>query len=317
MLLQLTPAFITFLLTVFIAPLLIYTLKKLKLTQPIRVELPSDHQEKKGTPLMLGSVFFVGIFVALYYYTTSPVMLFLVATFILFSFIGFLDDFWKASKQDPGGVSGKTKLKFQFAFTILLLYIGIDLFEIDTSIRVTESLNIVLPYIIYLILITLFIVGTANAINFTDGMDGLLGMVSIPTYFFFFVISENTEVKVFCLVMIATILGFLIYNLYPAKAFMGDTGSLAIGGTLSFLAIIENVEILIPILFIIYLAEQLSVIIQVAYFKRTKKKLFRFTPIHYHYGIKYGWSENMIVTVFAMISWAACGICLVYYEVFM
>jgi phospho-N-acetylmuramoyl-pentapeptide-transferase len=313
---QLTPAFITFLLTVLIAPVLIFTLKRLKLTQPIRVELPADHQEKKGTPLMAGSVFFVGIIVAMFYYT-SPSMLFLVGTFILFSFIGFLDDFWKASKQDPGGVSGRTKLIFQFGFTILLLYIGIDMFNIDTSIRVTESFHIVLPYIPYLVIITLFIVGTANAINFTDGMDGLLGMVAIPTYFFFFVITENTEVKVFCLVMIATILGFLIYNLYPAKAFMGDTGSLAIGGTLSFLAIIENVEILIPILFIIYLAEQLSVIIQVAYFKRTKKKLFRFTPIHYHYGIKYGWSENMIVTVFAMVSWAACGICLFYFEVFM
>jgi phospho-N-acetylmuramoyl-pentapeptide-transferase len=313
---QLTPAFITFLLTVLIAPVLIFTLKSLKLTQPIRVELPADHQEKKGTPLMAGSVFFVGIIVALFYYT-SPSMLFLVGTFILFSFIGFLDDFWKASRQDPGGVSGRTKLIFQFGFTILLLYIGIDLFNIDTSIRVTESFHIVLPYIPYLVIITLFIVGTANAINFTDGMDGLLGMVAIPTYFFFFVITENTEVKVFCLVMIATILGFMIYNLYPAKAFMGDTGSLAIGGTLSFLAIIENVEILIPVLFIIYLAEQLSVIIQVAYFKRTKKKLFRFTPIHYHYGIKYGWSENMIVTVFAMVSWAACGICLFYFEVFM
>ncbi|MCM3733593.1 phospho-N-acetylmuramoyl-pentapeptide-transferase [Fictibacillus nanhaiensis] len=316
MLVQLTPAFITFLLTVLLAPVLIFTLKRLKLTQPIRVELPADHQEKKGTPLMAGSVFFVGIIVALFYYT-SPIMIFLVGTFVLFSFIGFLDDFWKASKQDPGGVSGKTKLIFQFGFTILLLYIGIDLFNIDTSIRVTESYHILLPYIPYLVIITLFIVGTANAINFTDGMDGLLGMVAIPTYFFFFVISENTEVKVFCLVMIATILGFLIYNLYPAKAFMGDTGSLAIGGTLSFLAIIENVEILIPILFIIYLAEQLSVIIQVAYFKRTKKKLFRFTPIHYHYGIKYGWSENMIVTVFAMVSWAACGICLIYFEMFM
>jgi phospho-N-acetylmuramoyl-pentapeptide-transferase len=315
-LLQLTPAFITFLLTVLIAPVLIFTLKKLKLTQPIRVELPADHQEKKGTPLMAGSVFFVGIIVALFYYT-SPNMLFLVGTFILFSFIGFLDDFWKASKQDPGGVSGRTKLIFQFGFTILLLYIGIDLFNIDTSIRVTESFHIVLPYIPYLVIITLFIVGTANAINFTDGMDGLLGMVAIPTYFFFFVITENMEVKVFCLVMIATILGFLIYNLYPAKAFMGDTGSLALGGTLSFLAIIENVEILIPILFIIYLAEQLSVIIQVAYFKRTKKKLFSFTPLHYHYGIKHGWSENMIVTVFAMVSWAACGICLFYFEVFM
>ncbi|MDR7071480.1 phospho-N-acetylmuramoyl-pentapeptide-transferase [Fictibacillus barbaricus] len=313
---QLTPALITFFITVCIAPLLIFILQKLKLTQPIRAELPADHQEKKGTPLMLGSVFLVGVAVA-WLNDKSPEMLFLVCTFILFSFIGFLDDFWKASKQDPGGVSGKTKLYFQFGFTILLLFAGVQLFEMDTSIHITESLQIVLPYSLYFVVITLFIVGTANAINFTDGMDGLLGMVSIPTYFFFFVISEHTEVKIFCLVMIAAILGFLIYNLYPAKAFMGDTGSLAIGGTLSFLAIIEKVEILIPILFIIYLGEQLSVILQVAYFKRTKKKLFRFTPIHYHYRLKYGWSENMIVTVFAMVSWAACAICLIYYRVFM
>ncbi|WNB91125.1 phospho-N-acetylmuramoyl-pentapeptide-transferase [Bacillus sp. NEB1478] len=313
---QLTPALITFIITVLIAPVLIFILDKLKWTQPIRAELPADHQEKKGTPLMLGIVFLVGVAVA-FYYDQSPAMLFLLSTFLLFSFIGFLDDHWKASKQDPGGVSGKTKLLFQFGFTILLLFAAVNLFELDPSIHLTESLQIVLPYSFYFVVITLFIVGTANAINFTDGMDGLLGMVAIPTYFFFFVISEHAEVKIFSLVMIAAILGFLIYNLYPAKAFMGDTGSLAIGGTLSFLAIIEKVEILIPILFFIYLAEQLSVILQVTYFKRTKKKLFRFTPIHYHYGIKYGWSENMIVTVFAMVSWAACSVCLIYYKVLM
>jgi phospho-N-acetylmuramoyl-pentapeptide-transferase len=302
--------------TVLIAPVLIFILDKLKWTQPIRAELPADHQEKKGTPLMLGSVFLVGVAVA-FYYNQSPVMLFLITTFLLFSFIGFLDDHWKASKQDPGGVSAKTKLIFQFGFTILLLFASINLFELDTSIQLTESLQIVLPYSLYFVIITLFIVGTANAINFTDGMDGLLGMVAIPTYFFFFVISEYAEVKIFCLVMIAAILGFLIYNLYPAKAFMGDTGSLAIGGTLSFLAVIEKVEILIPVLFIIYLAEQLSVILQVAYFKRTRKRLFKFTPIHFHYGIKYGWSENMIVTMFSLVSWAACAICLIYFDFFM
>jgi phospho-N-acetylmuramoyl-pentapeptide-transferase len=313
---QLTPALITFLITLCIAPVLIFMLEKFKLTQPIRAELPADHQEKKGTPLMLGSVFFVGVAVALYY-DKSPVMLFLVGTFILFSFIGFMDDFWKASKQDPGGISSKTKLYFQFAFTILLLFVGVNIFQMDTSIHITDSLQVVLPYSVYFIVITLFIVGTANAINFTDGMDGLLGMVSIPTFFFFFVISEHPEVKLFSLVMIAAILGFLIFNLYPAKAFMGDTGSLALGGVLSFLAIIEKVEIVIPVLFIIYLAEQLSVILQVAYFKRTKKRLFRFTPIHFHYGMKHGWSENMIVTVFAGISWLACAVCLIYYYQFM
>src|SRR6185437_5277588 len=124
---------------------------------------------------------------------------------------------------------------------------------------------IALPVVVYAAVILLFVVGTANAINFTDGLDGLLINAAIPTYFFFFIISDHTEVKLFSLVMIACLLGLFLYNIYPAKAFMGDTGSLAIGGSLSFLAVLEKVELLIPILFFVYLAEQLSVILQVWY----------------------------------------------------
>lgn len=103
--------------------------------------------------------------------------------------------------------------------------------------------------------------------------------------------------------MIGCLLGLLLYNIYPARAFMGDTGSLAIGGSLSFLAVIEKVEILIPLLFFVYLAEQLSVILQVWYYKRTKLRLFRMTPIHFHFSLKYGWSENKIVVIFGFVSW--------------
>lgn len=308
----LIPAFITFVLVVILSPLLIATLRKLKLTQPIRAELPVEHHNKKGTPLMLGSIFFIGILVAFLHYS-SPLMFYLIATFTLFSVVGFLDDYWKASKQDPGGISAKTKLVFQFTFTIILLIVFINYFETDTTFRITDSISIFLPLWVYIALVTLFIVGTANAINFTDGMDGLLGMVSIPTYFFFFLITDHIEVKIFSLIMIASLAGFLIYNLYPAKAFMGDTGSMAIGGSLSFLAIIEKVEILVPILFIIYLAEQFSVILQVLYYKKTKKRLFLFTPIHFHYGMKYGWSENVIVLNFTIVSWACSFLSYLYF----
>lgn len=262
---------------------------------------------------MTGSIFLVGVLIALVY-KQNPLMIFLAVTFILFSFVGFLDDYWKASRQDPGGVSGKTKLFFQFVFTGTLLFILVKDFGLKTNINMMNDVSIELSTVAYFIIITLFIVGSANAINFTDGMDGLLGVVAIPTYFFFFLISERQEVQVFSLIMISCILGFLIYNIYPAKAFMGDTGSLAIGGSLSFLAVMEKVEVLIPILFFIYFAEQLSVILQVAFFKLTKKRIFRMTPIHYHFGLKYGWSENVIVIVFGLVSWICTFICLLYWK---
>lgn len=147
--------------------------------------------------------------------------------------------------------------------------------------------------------------GSANAINFTDGRDGLRINVAIPTYFFFFAISDRLEVKTFSLIMIGCLLGLFLYNIHPAKAFMGDTGSLAIGGSLAFLAILEKVEILIPSLFAVYWTEQLSVILQVWHYKRTGRRLFRMAPIHYHFGLKYGWSENRIVLAFGFVSWAS------------
>lgn len=307
------PAIIAFVLVSILSPLLIAVLRKLKFLQPIRKELPSGHQAKKGTPLMFGIILFVGIIISISF-SPTPMMYFLAITYILFSFVGFLDDFWKASRQDPLGVSGRTKLIFQFLFTGSLLYYAINEIGIDTSIHIYKNIAFELPMVLYFIVITLFVVGSANAINFTDGLDGLLGVVAIPSYFFFFIVSDSVEVRLFCLVMIGCILGFLIYNIFPAKAFMGDTGSLAIGGSLAFLAVIEKVEILIPVLFFIYFAEELSVILQVLFFKLTQKRIFRMTPIHFHFGIKYGWSENTIVTVFGVISWLCAFICLAYWK---
>lgn len=311
-----TPGLIAFTSVVILSPLLIKLLKQLQLTQPIRKELPSDHQLKKGTPLMYGFIFFVGVILALLYFHTPP-MLFLISTYILFSIVGFIDDFWKASRQDPGGISGKTKLLLQFAFTIVLLFYLVYGQDLNSKIHLYKDMSLDLPTSLYFVMITLFIVGSANAINFTDGLDGLLGVVSIPVYFFFFIISERLEVKLFCLIMIGCLLGFLIFNIFPAKAFMGDTGSLAIGGSLSFLAVYEKVELLIPILFFIFFAEQLAVILQVSFFKLTRRRIFRMTPIHFHFGLKYNWSETMIVTVFGFISWACIFICLVYWKYFL
>lgn len=310
------PAIISFAAVTVLSPVLISVLKFYKLTQPIRQELPSNHQKKKGTPLMLGGIFLLGIIITLLF-KPDKLTFFLAITFILFTLIGFADDFWKASRQDPGGISGKTKLFFQFLFTgSLLIYLTYD-YNLNTNISIFKSFSLSLPILAYIIVMVLFVVGSANAINFTDGLDGLLGVVAIPTYFFFFVISDKQEVKIFCLVMIGCILGFLLYNLFPAKGFMGDTGSLAIGGSLSILAVIEKVEILIPVLFFVYFAEQLSVILQVFSFKLTGRRIFKMSPIHYHFGLKYKWSENKTVLIFGIVSWLCALICWIYRELFL
>jgi len=310
------PALVTFFLVFFLLPLFIKFLLTKSLTQPIRQELPNNQQMKKGTPLMAGCIFLIGIIVS-YLSFQSYFMLYLCITFFLFSFVGFMDDYRKASKQDPAGVSAKTKLLLQSTITVALLYGLSSIWGLNPSIYIHDSLTIYLPSSVYVLLIALFIIGSANAINFTDGMDGLLSFVAIPTYFFFYFISDHIEVRIFSLIMISSLIAFLIYNKYPAKAFMGDTGSLAIGGSLAFLAIIEKVEILIPILFFIYLAEQLSVILQVLYYRFTKRRIFKMTPIHYHYGIKYGWSENVIVTVFGFVSWICTVMSIAYWKIFL
>jgi phospho-N-acetylmuramoyl-pentapeptide-transferase len=312
----LTAGIFSFLIVALITPLIILLFKKMNVIQPIRKELPPDHQQKKGTPLMVGIVFYIGVMVALFY-SSSGFMLLLCSIFVLFGFIGFLDDSWKAVKKDPGGVSGKTKLVFQFIFTFLFLFFLINYFEFDATIHITKELSIVLPLLLYVPIISLFIVGSANAINFTDGMDGLLANVAIPTFMFFFLTSSHIEIKILSIALVGCLLGFLIFNIYPAKGFMGDTGSLAIGGILAFFSVIEHVEILVPLLFIIYFAEQFSVIIQVYFYKMTGKRIFRMSPIHYHFSIKYGWSENKIVAIFGLISWLGCGIAYVYWYMFM
>ncbi|UVI29700.1 phospho-N-acetylmuramoyl-pentapeptide-transferase [Paenibacillus spongiae] len=299
---------LSFLLVALLTPLLIWGLRNLKLTQPIRSELPPDHQAKQGTPLMAGLILLIGVVTSLQFHP-APLMIFLCITFLLFSSVGFMDDLKKAVWQDPAGISGRTKLVFQFAFTAILLMTLFHSFSLTSDISLFNGFQLHLPVYVYIAIMLLFVVGSANAINFTDGLDGLLINVAIPTYFFFFLISDKQEVQTFSLVMIGCLLGLFLYNIYPARAFMGDTGSLAIGGSLSILAVIEKVEILIPILFSVYLAEKFSVILQVYYYKRTKLRLFKMAPIHYHFSLKYGWSENKIVMVFGFISWGSALIC--------
>lgn len=303
----------SFLAVALLTPLLIWGLRALRWTQPIRKELPADHQAKRGTPLMAGLILLTGVAMAMSFHP-RPLTNFLGMTFLSFSAIGFLDDFKKAHYQDPSGISSRTKLLCQFAAVGVLLIWIFAQSDASPDLVLFRDIRLPLPTPVYMAAVALFIVGSANAINFTDGLDGLLINTAIPTYFFFFLITDRPEVKTFTLIMIGCLLGLLIYNIHPAKAFMGDTGSLAIGGSLSFLAVLEKVEILIPLLFSVYLAEQFSVILQVWYFKRTRLRIFRMTPIHFHFSLKYGWSENRIVMIFGLASWASALLSWLYWK---
>ncbi len=310
------PALLALLVVMGLIPVQTRVFKAYGVVQPIRKELPADQQKKRGTPLMGGIVFLVSACI-LVWTNGSPDSLFLAALFLSFAFIGFLDDFKKAYAKSPDGISGKTKLVLQTVVTAAALYYLVHYNALDWTLPITRDLSLDVPLLVFLVGVGLIIVGSTNAINFTDGLDGLLSVVAIPSYFFFFVISQNVDVKLFCMLMMACLLGFLFYNRYPAKLIMGDTGSMAIGGSLSILAVMEHVVILLPVLFLVYFAEILSVVIQVSYFKRTGKRIFRMSPIHYHFSLKYGWKENTIVMVFGSVSWACALFCIGYYELFL
>ncbi|MCL6443044.1 MAG: phospho-N-acetylmuramoyl-pentapeptide-transferase [Alicyclobacillus sp.] len=312
---SLTPAALAFLMVMGIIPLQVRVFKTYGVVQPIRKELPADQQKKLGTPLMGGLVFILGAIITVWM-QQSEMSVFLAGAFVLFALIGFLDDFKKAYTKLPDGISARTKLILQAAVTAGALVYLIEQSGLESMLQVTRTISLGVPMIIFVVGVALIVIGSTNAINFTDGLDGLLSVVAIPTYFFFFVISQTEAVKLFCLVMMACLLGFLYYNRYPAKLIMGDTGSMAIGGTLSLMAVMEHVLILLPVLFFVYFAEILSVIIQVSYFKRTGKRIFRMSPIHYHFSLKYGWSENTIVAVFGAVSWICSLLCIGYYYLF-
>lgn len=310
------PALLAFAIVMAIIPIQTRLSRAYGVVQPIRQELPPDQQKKRGTPLMGGLVFLIGAVIA-WWVQPSAISALLTLAFILFACIGFLDDFKKAYTKSPDGISARTKLWMQAVVTAGALYLLMNWQHVESTLRITRNISVDMPIAMFAIGVCLIVIGSTNAINFTDGLDGLLSVCAIPTYFFFFAITNSNDVRMFCIVMIATLLAFLFYNRHPARIIMGDTGSMAIGGTLSLLAVMEHVLILLPVLFLVYFAEILSVILQVSYYKRTGRRIFRMTPIHYHFSLKYGWNENTIVLVFGGVSWVCALFCLEYYDWFM
>lgn len=292
--------------------LILPILKKRKIGQNIRDVGPKSHYSKAGTPTMGGIIFMIAtLILSLIFLDFNLKNAILIISMLGFGAIGFIDDFRKLVLKQSEGLSPKGKLVLQFALAIIITVMAfindkdsIELFRIPFT-NFDLKLGILgIPLMIFII------VGTTNATNLTDGLDGLLASVSVPVFITLAIIGKGTDNELFSYIMMGTLLGFLFFNSNPASVFMGDTGSMAIGGAVVALSIVLRIPIYLIIFGGIYVMETLSVIIQVlSYRHRNKKRVFLMTPIHHHFELK-GYKEAKIVVSFTVVSVILCMITL-------
>lgn len=306
---------IAFFITVVLSPTMIKFLQKLKFGQFIRDEGPESHLKKSGTPTMGGLIFIFGILVvALIYMRKYPDILPILFVTLGFGLIGFLDDYIKVVMKRSLGLTPLQKMFGQILVTGVFAWYMV--FNSGCGTRM------ILPFtggkeielgIFYVPLLFFIVLGTVNGANFTDGLDGLASSVTVLIATFFTVAAVGLGVTGIVPITCATIgalLGFLVFNVYPARVFMGDTGSLALGGFVVSTAYLLKMPLFIPIVAFIYLIEVLSVIIQVSYYKKTKKRIFKMAPIHHHFELS-GWPETKVVAIFGIVTAVLCLIGLI------
>ncbi len=300
---------VAYFLTVLMLPRLIKYLHELKFGQAIREEGPQSHMHKKGTPTMGGISFIISIIIslviAMFLDSENMKYYFLfVYTTISFSIIGYIDDMLIVVKKKNDGLAPRKKLMLQILFSVIFYILVTFIYKDINYIHIPVldyKLNI--SYL-YLIFIVFWQTGFSNAVNLTDGLDGLATSVTIITTTTFALLAykeNNYPVLVFCLTIVGALLGFLLFNRNPAKIFMGDTGSLALGGILAAISVILHKEIAFLFIGLVYILETLSVIIQVAYFKKTGKRIFKMSPLHHHFELS-GYGEVKTVYIFVAIA---------------
>lgn len=282
-------------------PFFIPELHKLKFGQSIREEGPKSHQKKSGTPTMGGIMIILGITLGtLAAAPWTPEVLLAVFIMLGHFVLGFLDDYIKVVKKRNLGLKARQKLAGQILIAVVTMYVATQVLGIDTDIWIPGLDANVSLGVLYYPLVLFVLVGTSNAVNLTDGLDGLAaGTVAIAASAFAVVsvLTGHGDLSYFCVAMAAACLAFLRFNAHPAKVFMGDTGSLALGGALAAVGILTHTEILLAVIGFVFVCEALSVIIQVISFQTTGKRVFRMSPIHHHFELG-GWSEWKVVTVF-------------------
>lgn len=311
---------ISFLLTVLIGRFLVPALHALKAGQSIKEIGPTWHMGKQGTPTMGGLMFIAAIPLSLLFCGWSGILqgdrggLYVYGFALVFGAIGFLDDYMKVVHHENTGLTAGWKFLLQLAaaivMTVLLRFEGYLTPNLYLPFTRTA---IPLPWSVYMVFAAFVMVGTVNAVNITDGVDGLSSSVTIPVGIFFAITSARagmTELSILAAAMTGGLFGFLIYNHYPAKVFMGDTGSLFLGGMVCGLAFACDMPLILILVGIVYIVETVSDILQVGYFKLTHgKRIFKMAPLHHHFEMC-GWKETKVVAVFTFVSAAACLIAL-------
>ncbi|MCD4838434.1 MULTISPECIES: phospho-N-acetylmuramoyl-pentapeptide-transferase [Neobacillus] len=311
-----------FLISVLLSPVFIPFLRRLKFGQSIREEGPKSHQKKSGTPTMGGIMILFSIIITTVVMTgkfsepTVKTYLLLLVT-VGFGLLGFLDDFIKVVMKRNLGLTSKQKLLGQIIISVIFyLVYKQNGFTTEISIPITDT-TIDLGWL-FVFFIIFWLVGFSNAVNLTDGLDGLVSGTAAIAFGAFAVLAWNQsqmEIAIFSVAIVGAVLGFLVFNAHPAKVFMGDTGSLALGGAIAAISILTKLEILLLIIGGVFVIETLSVILQVASFKTTGKRIFKMSPLHHHYELS-GWSEWRVVVTFWSVGllFAILGI---YIEVWM
>lgn len=293
-----------FIVCALIGPVLIPYLHKLKFGQSIRECGPASHMKKSGTPTMGGLMMLAALIIALLWGQFTPHVIIALVLTVGHAVIGFIDDYIKVVMKRNLGLTAKQKFLLQFILAGAYVYFA------ETHIHNTE---LWVPFVnttvdlgwAYYVLAFLLLVGTTNAVNLTDGLDGLVSFVSLPVTMVFAFIAYMQGMLDLCgfsLGLTGACLGFLLFNRHPAQVFMGDTGSLALGGAVAAMALLTHTELLLVIVGGIYVAEALSVIIQVTYFRFSGgKRIFRMAPLHHHFELG-GWKEVKVVRVFTFVS---------------
>ena len=308
------PVLLSFALSVVMGPVVIPILRKLKMKQTEREDGVQSHLKKAGTPTMGGVIILASIVLTcLFFIKDYPKIIPIMFVTVGFGLIGFLDDYLKVVMKRSDGLYPKQKMGLQILVTAVFAFYIVKVAQVPLTMLIPftdgKYLNLGILAVPMLFVV---IIGTVNGVNFTDGLDGLASSVTVLVATFFTVVAIGTKsgIEPITCAVVGALLGFLLFNVYPASVFMGDTGSLALGGFVASTAYMLQMPLFIVLVGMIYLVEVLSVILQVAYFKKTGgKRIFKMAPIHHHYELC-GWSETRVVAVFSIVTAILCLVAL-------
>lgn len=308
------PVLLSFALSVIMGPVVIPILRKLKMKQTEREDGVKSHLKKAGTPTMGGVIILASIVLtSLFFIKDYPKIIPIMFVTVGFGLIGFLDDYLKVVMKRSDGLFPKQKMALQILVTAVFAFYIVKVAQVPLTMLIpfTNGRYLDLGFLAVPMLF-IVIIGTVNGVNFTDGLDGLASSVTVLVATFFTVVAIGTKsgIEPITCAVVGALLGFLLFNVYPASVFMGDTGSLALGGFVASTAYMLQMPLFIVIVGMIYLVEVLSVIIQVTYFKKTGgKRIFKMAPIHHHFELC-GWSETRVVAVFSIVTAILCLVAL-------